>query len=234
MKRLALILLTTLIGLSSLSLPALASAPTPDVSAVREDEVIRWATTQLDGYYKTLFALQGQDYYAPDVTIVETGEQIITGCGGGPAVMAAFYCAADEQIVISRDILDRVSSVDDFNPAYVLSHEWAHHVQRLSGTSPQPLPQDGDWNQVYTIENELRADCMAGAWMANLTSRDLLDASDFPGVLMMAGQIGDEGTFGRGRSHGTNTERIRAVFTGYEQGIVGCAAITPLPRDGVV
>jgi uncharacterized protein len=228
MRRLALTLLTALtLGLSSV-LPAVAS-PQPEITPASEDAVIAWATTQIDSYYRTFFALQGQEYHAPEVIILEEGETAYTGCGAASGMMLAFYCPASEQIVIGRDVLDWVSETDDFVPAYVLSHEWAHHAQQLSGTGPTSSPKDGDWNQVYTIENELRADCMAGAWMGNVAHRGLLDATDMSGVLILASQIGGS-LFGRENSHGDGIERLRAVFIGYEEGMVACMAITPLSR----
>jgi predicted metalloprotease len=233
MRRLALIALTVLsFGLSSLS-PAAASRTAPVITPTSQDDVIAWSSQQLDGYYKTLFALQGQEYRSPKVSILEEGKTLSTACGKASGAMQAFYCPADAQIVIGRDVLDWTSEKDDFVPAYVLAHEWAHHAQTLSGTDSTSVPIDGDWDQVYTIENELRADCMAGAWMGNIAHRGYINLTDFAAVLDMANEVGDEGLYGRGNSHGTNGERLRAVLTGYEEGIIACSAITPLPRDGV-
>jgi predicted metalloprotease len=233
MRRLALIALTVLsLGLSSLA-PAAASRAVAPITPTSQDDLIAWSSQQLDGYYKTLFALQGQEYQSPKVSILEEGKSLSTACGKAVGDMQAFYCPADAQIVIGRDVLDWTSQKDDFVPAYVLAHEWAHHAQTLSGTDSTSVPIDGDWDQVYTIENELRADCMAGAWMGNIAHRGYINLTDFAAVLDMANEVGDEGLYGRGASHGTDGERLRAVLTGYEEGLIACSAITPLPRDGV-
>jgi predicted metalloprotease len=198
--------------------------------------VVAWSVDQLDGYYRTLFALQGRttEYRTPKVTVVPAGEFVYTGCGYGKGERLAFYCPADEQIVFSEEFANELHAEDDWLPAYVVAHEWAHHVQHLSGTGPRYNPEDGDWDQVYVIENELRADCMSGSWMRSIAERGFLAASDMPAVLMKASQIGDLGLYGRGTSHGTGIERLRAVFVGYEEGIVGCMAITPMTRSQTV
>jgi predicted metalloprotease len=194
--------------------------------------VMTWSTAQLDGYYRTLFALQGQAYTPPVVTILPAGETVHTACGSGGGESLAFYCSGDEQIVISEELVEALYEEDDFLPAYVLSHEWAHHAQHLSGTVPSHNPQEGDWDLVYTIENELRADCMSGVWMRSVAERGYLNATDMSAVLLKASEVGDSGIFGRGSSHGHGVERLRAVFLGYEEGIMGCMGITPLPRTG--
>jgi predicted metalloprotease len=207
--------------------PAQAAGPGFSPTA----DVLSWSQRELDGYYRVLFALQGQEYVAPRVTIVPPQTMVYTACGSGRGTSLAFYCPADQQIVMSAELVDWLAEKDEFLPAYVLSHEWAHHAQRLSGTVPVYLPKDGDWDQVYTIENELRADCMAGAWMGNIASRGYLNATDMSFVLLTASEIGDPGLYGRGASHGEGVERLRAVFTGYEEGIIACAAITPMGRN---
>ena len=199
-------------------------------------DVLDWSARELDGYYRTLFALGGNidEYTTPRVTILAHGETVSTGCTG--PIMGddlAFYCSLDAHIVMSEVFLDELAEGDDFLPAYVLAHEWAHHIQRLSGTIPVYVAQDGDWNQVYIIENELRADCLAGAWMGNVAHRGYLNATDMSAVFAKALEVGDSGIYGRTRSHGTGVERLRAVFLGYEEGALGCMSITPLPRGGM-
>lgn len=227
MNRLVLAILALLLLAAPLQA---AAAPPPTLDPMR---VIEWATPQLDAFYRTLFILQGQEYRSPRVSIVDPAARTATGCGVATGKYLAFYCPADEQIVIGTDIIAELAADDEFLPAYVLAHEWAHHAQRLSGTAPVITANDGDWNQVYTIENELRADCLSGVWMRNVAERDLLDATDVSAVLVKASEIGGGGLYGRRHGHGDGVERLRAVFFGYEEGIMACMAITPLER-GVV
>jgi predicted metalloprotease len=229
MKRALIIALVALIGLSNAAVAQEPEAPTgPDYGAIGRDTV-EFVEPQIDAYYQTLFALEGQDYRSPRVLYPAVDEKVFTACGTYSGLGRAFYCPADETIVIGEDILEWMAEEDDFLPAYVLSHEWAHHVQTLSGTRTSPMPKEGDWDQVYVLENELRADCMSGAWMRSLANRGYLNATDMSAVLEMASEVGDS-NYVRTSSHGSGVERLRAVFVGYEEGIVACMTITPLPR----
>lgn len=229
MTRALVLALTLLFGLSTFS-TTLAASPSPSIAGNPSPQaVIDWATPQIDGFYRTLFVLQGLPYHSPKVSIVDPTAVTHTGCGTSTGEGQAFYCSVDEQIVIGTDVLDWTAETDDFTPAYVLAHEWAHHAQKLSGTDSTYAPRPGEWDEVYTIENELRADCMAGAWLGNVDSRGYLNDSDIAGFLMMASLIGDSGSR-IGGSHGFGKERLRAVFIGYEEGVLGCMAITPLDR----
>jgi predicted metalloprotease len=218
-KALSLIILTLLLVLTPLGTSAYAGA-NPDV--------MDWTAQRLDGYYAAFFAVQGQSYHSPRVTLLPLGDTASTGCGSYSGEQLAFYCPLDEQIVIGQDLIDELSAIDDFLPAYVLSHEWAHHAQTLSGTDTASAPGNGDWDQVFTIENELRADCMAGAWMRSVEK--YLNATDMSAVLLLASQIGGGFNY-RVYTHGDGVERLRAVFIGYQEGTIACMAITPLDRE---
>jgi predicted metalloprotease len=197
-------------------------------------EVVEWSAEQLDAWYMTLFALQGQEYTAPELVLVEDGKTARSACGEFSGERIAAYCTLDATIYLGVPFVEALAAEDEAVPAFVLAHEWSHHVQTISGAVPHGEPALGDWNQTYVIEHELRADCMAGAWFASLDHRGYLDASDMSAVLATAYEIGDAGMFGRGFSHGTGEERIRAVFTGYTDGLVACGTITPLERVGGV
>lgn len=228
MKSLILAIVLTL----GLTLPAAGQAVSPP-----QMDVVAWSAGQLDGHYRTLFALEGRiaEYRTPRLTVAEADQIVSTGCGRHRGDMMAFYCPVDQHIVVSAVLMEQLANEDDFLPAYVIAHEWAHHIQNLSGTVPRTYgtAPDGDWDVVYTIENELRADCMAGAWMGNVAARGFLNATDMPAVLLKASQIGGDSLYGRNGSHGTGAERLRAVFLGYERGMIGCMSITPLPRGGM-
>jgi predicted metalloprotease len=223
-KKALITLCVALIGLSTLSGAATAA---PKMTA---ELALEWAEPQLDGFYQTMFALQGQEYHAPKVTYHDPEDTVYTGCGTYTGLGLAFYCPADEQIIIGTDLIEKYGTKDEFIPVYILAHEWAHHAQNLSGTAPEYDPAEGDWNQVFNIENELRADCMSGVWMRNVAERGYLDATDMSHVLVTASEIGGFGMYGRGASHGLGVERLRALFLGYEDGMMACMAITPMER----
>jgi predicted metalloprotease len=119
--------------------------------------------------------------------------------------------------------------------AYVIAHEYAHHVQNLLGTNRQVTPGESGPTS-GTVRLELQADCYAGAWanhaetvpdesgaplIAEITQDDIDRALD------AAGRIGDDfiqRELGGGRvdqdafTHGTSEQRRQWFTTGYETG----------------
>ena len=75
--------------------------------------------------------------FAPTKLIVFTRETD-TGCGTGSAATGPFYCPRDRRIYIDlgffRELANRFRAPGDFAQAYVLAHEYGHHVQNLPGS----------------------------------------------------------------------------------------------------
>src|SRR5690606_38299400 len=74
--------------------------------------------------------------YRPPVLVLYDG-QVRSACGLGVAAMGPFYCPGDEKLYIDlsflRDLQERFRAPGDFAQAYVIAHEVAHHVQKLTG-----------------------------------------------------------------------------------------------------
>ena len=71
----------------------------------------------------------------------------------------------------------------------------------------------------YTIQSELEADCLAGAWAAWAEKRKLLEPGDIDEALMVMFNSRDKvGTpWFDANAHGTGQQRISAFNKGYEQ-----------------
>ena len=79
-------------------------------------------------------------YKKPTVVIYTQGTG--TGCGYGQAAMGPFYCPADQTIYLDLSFWQQMqtqlgASGADFARAYVIAHEFGHHVQTLTGASQQ-------------------------------------------------------------------------------------------------
>jgi predicted metalloprotease len=177
--------------------------------------------------------------YVPTDTVFFSG-QTQTGCGGATSGSGPFYCPADERVYIDLSFFDTLRSQFGaegglFANAYVLAHEYGHHVQNLLGTTQQVTP--GETGPTSgTVRLELQADCYAGSWahhaetVPDETGAPLIaeiTQDDVDLALDTAGRIGDDfiqeelggGTVDQDAfTHGSSEQRRRWFLTGYRTG----------------
>lgn len=194
-----------------------------DVIGANVDDVWR---TKLDGYQK------------PNVVIYTQGTG--TGCGYGQSAMGPFYCPSDQTVYLDLGFWQQMetqlgASGADFAKAYVIAHEYGHHVQTLTGASQrvreaqQRAGSEAEAN-TYSVALELQADCYAGVWAANAAAvsngQVALESGDLEEGMKTAKAIGDdalqERSTGRvspeGFTHGTSAQRMEWLKRGYDTG----------------
>ena len=190
--------------------------------------------TNVDDVWMT--KLQG--YQPPTVTLYERGTS--TGCGFGQAAMGPFYCPTDRHVYLDLSFWAQMesqlgASAADFARAYVIAHEYGHHVQTLTGTSQQVrraqqrASGQAEANQ-YSVALELQADCYAGVWAANAAAVSngavALEPGDLEEGLRTASAIGDDTLQRRqggrvvpeGFTHGSSAQRMEWLRRGYQAG----------------
>ena len=153
------------------------------------------------------------------------------GIGMGQAAMGPFYCSGDEKLYIDlaffRDLKTRFGAPGDFAQAYVIAHEVAHHVQKLSGTLQKLETVRGSAGQnEASVRMELQADCYAGVWGYHAGTMKQLDSGDIAEALNAATAIGDDRlqqqTQGRvvpeSFTHGSSEQRVRWFKRGMDSG----------------
>jgi len=149
-----------------------------------------------------------------------------SGCGAAQSAMGPFYCPTDQSIYLDtdfyRELEQRLGAGGDFARAYVIAHEYGHHVQALTGTAEQiRSAQDANPSQANQLQvaMELQADCYAGVWAGR--NRDRIDPGDLEEGLNAAHSIGDDVLTG-GRvaessfTHGSAAQRMEWLRKGIQ------------------
>ncbi|HEX2153940.1 MAG TPA: neutral zinc metallopeptidase [Acidimicrobiia bacterium] len=128
-----------------------------------------------DLLWQDVFAQAGrQDYQSPQFVFFEGFTD--SGCGGADERVGPHYCPLDGTMYLDftffTQLREQFGARGDLAPAYVISHEFGHHIQTLLGISEQVrgLQQEnpGQANDL-SIAMELQADCFAGVWLSTVS-----------------------------------------------------------------
>jgi predicted metalloprotease len=197
----------------------------------REDCRIVAVVNSVQKFWNGVFQASGKQYQYVD-TVFFTGSTQ-TGCGYASSQVGPFYCPRDKQVYIDLDFFDELQSKfgannAPFTQAYVLAHEYGHHVQDMQGYLAR-IGNDTQGPESKAVRSELQADCYAGVWAAHAVETGLIEQltqADINQGLDAASAIGDDRIQEKAQgqvnpetwTHGSGEQRRRWFSRGYETG----------------
>ena len=214
-----------------------ASLSCPTGATSSDDCEVLSIVNSVQSYWSQQLARSGTTYTQAH-TVFFSGSTP-TGCGTGETGMGPFYCPSDGKVYIDLSFWSELKTqfgANDapFTQAYVLAHEYGHHVQDLLGTNSRVSAAKGATSG--SVRLELQADCYAGVWANHASTvagsdgqiliSDITEA-DIDNALDTAGKIGDDYIqthLGNGRvdasqfTHGSSAQRKKWFSTGYSTG----------------
>jgi predicted metalloprotease len=200
-----------------------------------EAQFINSVTVDIQGFWQDRFAAANKTYPVT-VTVLFT-DQTQSGCGVASSATGPFYCPADQKVYLDLgffdELRDRFGADGDFAHAYVLAHEFGHHVQDALGIMDQVQSQQNSGNaNDLSVRLELQADCLAGVWAHSVWASpdqenvESITEADIAQAINAAEQIGDDriqeqatGTIDKESwTHGSSTQRATWFNNGFKGG----------------
>jgi uncharacterized protein len=177
-----------------------------------------------------IFQQQGRSYRETKL-VLYTQATPTSGCGEANSAVGPFYCPGDEKVYLDlgffQELRDRFGAPGDFAQAYVIAHEFGHHVQNLLGTMEKVdrvRQRDRSQDHPLSVRLELQADCYAGVWAHESSVQP--DPQDFTEALDAAASVGDDRLQKQAGqrvnqdtwTHGSSAERQQWFQTGAKSG----------------
>ncbi len=207
-------------------------------STPAEEKLVDMVDAVAEDVQDTWQKLLGSRYERTRVVLFR--DQIQSTCGFAQAATGPFYCPADHRVHLDLGFFDelqrRFGAPGDFAQAYVLAHEFGHHVQTITGTESQMRQaqrSDRSASNALSVRLELQADCYAGVWAHTAAQSGRatqgkveLEPGDVDEGLRAAAAIGDDRLqkMASGRvmperfTHGTSEQRVSWFKRGLETG----------------
>ena len=200
-----------------------------DANARQDCRIVGYVNS-IQAYWTTALPQLGRSYEMSQTTLFT--DFVDTGCGQATSQTGPFYCPADQNIYLDLGFFNVLEqnyggSSAPLAQAYVVAHEYGHHVQDLLGVISRS--QDGTTGPTSSaVRVELQADCYAGVWAGNAVNTGYIEPlgeSEIAAALESARAVGDDriqaqsggGINPESFTHGTSDQRAKWFSTGYRE-----------------
>ncbi len=171
----------------------------------------------INAFWADIFTEKDMFYVPPFYEVFD--ESASPPCSEDPidaGTRGPFYCGLNQTIYLDLVIMQQATEGYGA-PAihYALAHEAGHDVQFQLGIS---------WSGAPSVERELEADCMAGAFLETSVDAGDMTEGEFFGLLEFAQFIGDPPGISASDegSHGMGSQRVAMLLRGFYNGVDGC------------
>jgi hypothetical protein len=191
----------------------------------------------IEGFWRDQLA-RSSTPYTPAKTNIFRGS-VSTACGDATADSGPFYCPGDKKVYIDLSFYQELEQKFGaqnalFARAYVLAHEYGHHVQDILGIERKVRTRSGPTSD--SVKLELQADCFAGVWANHATRTTTasgkplitnITQADIDAGLDTASRIGDDfiqtnlggGSVNKSQfTHGSSAQREKWLTQGLSTG----------------
>ena len=240
---LVVLLLSWLTGTDLLSLLSGGGAPQSEMvgtdgqvqSTPQEERMVDFVDAVAGDAQDAWQQILGSRYQRTQVVLFR--DAIDSACGFAQAATGPFYCPRDQKVYLDlgffRELSERFGAPGDFAQAYVIAHEFGHHVQNILGLTARVQQDARPGATSASVALELQADCFAGIW-GHAASKEgrfqagrvELEPGDAQEALQAAASIGDDRLqrMSTGRvaperfTHGSSAQRMEWFRRGFESG----------------
>lgn len=205
-------------------------------------------TTSIQNFWSVTLQQQEGKAYQKTRTVMFT-DQVQSACGAASSAMGPFYCPADSLVFLDisfmKDMLEGQLGArgGPFALAYVLAHEYGHHIENQLGFLAQARTQQGPKSDAVKVE--LMADCLAGMWAGQASSTEdptgqqiiaELTPDDIERAIDAAQKVGDDYIQRRSGgsvneeswTHGSSAQRVHWFNVGMQRGSLSdCNTFAP-------